>query len=492
MGVSPKGSVNRTAASVRRCSTKGEFAWSCTHSYGLVNRQGDAAFRSGWHSLGSEGCCALDRVAPDPGCVLTLQEARRVSCVFRFANIDESFSLGPSSGSPRSGPNVVYMNDHTHCSNRIGMVSTYPPEQCGIATYAAALVNALRRAGSVVDVVRIDDGDCVSGASAAAIADLVNGSSRSMQGAIAALSDSEVVVIQHEYGIYGGADGDEVITLMASLSAPSIVTLHTVPLEPTPHQRSVLESIGELAARLVVMSEAAHVRLTRLYRIDPSKVVTIPHGATAPDDSTPDIGPAPIRPELLTWGLLGPGKGIEHVIDALALLGDMGVRPHYTVAGVTHPKVLAQFGDRYRQSLIQRCLDVGVSDLVHFDDTYRSVDQLMRFVSSSAVVVLPYDSRDQVTSGVLVDAIAAGRPVIATAFPHAVELLATGAGIVVAHGDVEALADAIRSVTADRQLVAEMAAQARRLAPSLSWSTIAEQYLDVCADISFGAQAIAV
>jgi glycosyltransferase involved in cell wall biosynthesis len=372
------------------------------------------------------------------------------------------------------------------------MVSTYPPEQCGIATYAAALVNALRRSGTVVDVIRIDDGDGAAIPFGATTADLVNGSSRSMQGAIATLSRSDVVIIQHEYGIYGGADGDEVLTLMAGLRAPSIVTLHTVPLQPTPHQRSVLESIGHLATQLVVMSEAAHSRLIQLYRIDPSKVVTIPHGTTGLDDFTEDVGPIPNRPQLLTWGLLGPGKGIEHVIDALALLADMRIRPQYTVAGVTHPKVLAQFGDRYRQSLIQRCVDVGVSHLVHFDDTYRSVDQLMRFVASSAVVVLPYDSRDQVTSGVLVDAVAAGRPVIATAFPHAVELLVTGAGIIVPHGDIEALAGAIRSVSSDRQLVAGMAAEARRLGPSLSWSTIADQYLDVCANISVGAQAVAI
>jgi len=105
------------------------------------------------------------------------------------------------------------------------------------------------------------------------------------------------------------------------------------------------------------------------------------------------------RPQLLTWGLLGPGKGVEHVIDALALLAAVGVRPRYTVAGVTHPKVLAHFGDTYRESLIQRCVELGISDQVTFDDTYRTVPQLMQFVASSAVVVLPYDSRDQVTSG---------------------------------------------------------------------------------------------
>jgi glycosyltransferase involved in cell wall biosynthesis len=169
-------------------------------------------------------------------------------------------------------------------------------------------------------------------------------------------------------------------------------------------------------------------------------------------------------------------KGIEHAIDALALLGASRLRPRYTVAGVTHPKVFARHGDEYRRSLIQRSWAVGTAGSINFDDTYRDLAQLTRFVASATVVILPYDSRDQVTSGVLVDAVAAGRPVIATAFPHAVELLASGAGIVVPHGDPMAMAEAIRSVTSDTGLLASMAAEARRLAPSLSWSAVARQY----------------
>ena len=173
---------------------------------------------------------------------------------------------------------------------------------------------------------------------------------------------------------------------------------------------------------------------------------------------------------------MGPGKGIEHVIDALALLDDLHPRPRYTIAGVTHPKVFARHGDQYRRSLIQRSHDVGVADSVTFDDAYRDVRQLTRFVASAAVVVLPYDSPDQVTSGVLVDAIAAGRPVIATAFPHAVEMLSSGAGIVVPHANPAALAEAIRSIVIDADALASMSAEARRLAPSLSWSAVAGQY----------------
>jgi polysaccharide biosynthesis protein PslF len=369
----------------------------------------------------------------------------------------------------------------TSTSRRIGLLSTYPPKLCGLATFAVALEDQLRRAGHRVDVVRIDDGsDAVGSASNrdAVVAELVNGKPSSIRDAAAVLSRGDVAIVQHEYGIYGGVDGDEVIDLLEALEVPSIVIFHTVPLRPTTHQRSLLIEIADLADFVVVMSDTARRRLTASYAIDPSNVVVIPHGA-----SVPTLQPEQLslvgwtRPQLLTWGLLGPGKGIENAIDALALLTDIRPRPRYTVAGVTHPKVFARHGDEYRHSLIQRAWALGVAASVTFDDTYRELDELTRFVTSASVVVLPYDSPDQVTSGVLVDAIAAGRPVIATAFPHAIELLASGAGIVVPHGDPSALAVAIRSVLSDDELYASMATEARRLAPSLSWSSVADQYL---------------
>lgn len=382
---------------------------------------------------------------------------------------------------------------------RIGLVSTYPPQVCGLATFAAALAGQWRLAGNRVDVVRVDDGDEAGLIPAPANHAgsnnniLVNGVPRSIRDAASTLSRCDVAMIQHEYGIYGGTDGDEVITLMRGLTVPSIVTLHTVPLTPTDRQRMLLERIVSLADRTVVMSETAQDRLATLYAIDPRKVAVIPHGASAPSLAAVDERRSSTpSPQLLTWGLLGPGKGVEHVIDALALLADDDVRPNYTVAGVTHPKVLAHFGDAYRESLIRRCDELGISEQVTFDDSYRTVAQLMQFVASSAVVVLPYDSRDQVTSGVLADAIAAGRPVIATAFPHAVELLSSGAGIVVPHGDPSALAAAIRSVVTDAEVAANMTAEAARLAPSLGWSTVADQYCRLADDIIAHHQSVAM
>lgn len=369
---------------------------------------------------------------------------------------------------------------------RIGLVSTYPPTKCGIATFGSALVNALEDDGHRVDVVCIDDSPSSASMGLPIVARLVNGVSDSIRRSAIALGRCDVAIVQHEYGIYGGPDGDDVLALLDAINVPTVVILHTVPLEPTPNQRSILIEICHNADRAVVMTQAAYDRLTELYPVDPSNIRIISHGAAAPtrrpDGQSADANVIP--PELLTWGLLGPGKGIEHVIDALALLGNQGLRPHYTVAGVTHPNVFARHGDTYRDSLIQRARDAGLANQVSFDATYFSVAELTRFIASSKVVVLPYDSKDQVTSGVLVDAIAAGRPVIATAFPHADEVLKTGAGIVVPHADPVALADAIRVAVTDHAALEAMAAEGAELAPTLLWSAVANQYLKLCDELN--------
>jgi glycosyltransferase involved in cell wall biosynthesis len=367
---------------------------------------------------------------------------------------------------------------------RFGLLSTFPPEICGLATFAAALELDLARAGHQVDIVRIDDGIAGRGPiERPVVAELVNGSPSSVRAAAAALSRCDVAVLQHEYGIYGGPDGDEVLEILDTLTVPAIVVLHTVPLDPTPHQREVLTAVCDRADRVVVMADTARRRLTSSYAIERSKVVTIPHGASLPAGRADEATSGTRRLHLLTWGLLGPGKGIEHVIDALSLIDNARSRLRYTVAGVTHPKVFAAQGDRYRLGLVQRSWAHGVAGSVTFDDTYRDLPELTEFIAGASAVVLPYDSRDQVTSGVLVDAIAAGRPVIATAFPHAVELLSSGAGIVVPHADPVAIAEAVQSITRDPALLASMAAEARRLAPSLSWSAVAAQYVTLAEEI---------
>jgi len=354
----------------------------------------------------------------------------------------------------------------------VGILSTHPPTRCGLATFSAALADGLASNGADVSVVRIADE--ASTPSARVVGELVNGSPASVAASAELLNESDVAIIQHEYGIYGGVDGDEVVDIIDALRIPSIVVAHTVLKDPTPHQRSVLEEIAARVDHLVVMSDAASQRLCGEFDVDRHKVTTIPHGATIP---TGVAAKRPSRPTVLTWGLMGPGKGIERVIDAMSSLDGLPGRPRYVVAGRTHPKVLAADGEAYRDARIEQARRSGVADSVSFDSGYRNMTMLTELVQSSSVVVLPYDSTDQVTSGVLVDAIAYGRPVVATAFPHAVELLSTGAGVVVAHDDPDALASALRRILTQPCLAGSMAAEARRLAPEMAWPVVAKSYL---------------
>ena len=355
----------------------------------------------------------------------------------------------------------------------VGILSTYPPTACGLATFAAALANGLAAQGAEVRVVRVADGT-TSGAPVV-VGELVNGRPASVASAAELLNGCDVAVVQHEYGVYGGVDGDEVVEILRSLRIPSIVIAHTVLSAPTAHQRSLLGEVAALAGRVVVMSNAARDRLASGFGVDPAAIDCIPHGAAVPP--RPAGGYDPRRPMLLTWGLVGPGKGIERVIDAMPYVQRLPGRPRYLVAGSTHPKVLAADGESYRNGLVERAWRKRVAASVDFDKDYRDVPTLTALIQSSAAVVLPYDSRDQATSGVLVDAIAAGRPVIATAFPHAVEMLASGAGIVVDHDDPDAMVGALTQLLTDPGRASTMAAEARRLAPSLGWPVVAAAYL---------------
>jgi glycosyltransferase involved in cell wall biosynthesis len=353
-----------------------------------------------------------------------------------------------------------------------GILGTYSPTACGLATFSEALANGLTARGADVNVVRIADGDASEEPNV--VGELVNGSASSIAATAEFLNRSDVAVIQHEYGIYGGPDGDEIVQIMAGLRVPSIVVVHTVLKNPTPHQLSVLESVMALADRVIVMSEVARRRLCEGFAVDHHKVTVIPHGAALPNaDGVRHAD----RPTILTWGLLGPGKGIERVIDAMAALKSLPNPPRYVIAGRTHPKVVAAQGEGYREALVTQAKRLGIADAVSFDAVFRTPEELTALIQTATVVVLPYDSKDQVTSGVLVDSIASGRPIVATAFPHAVELLGSGAGTIVAHDDPDALVAALHQLLTDPHVADSMATEARGLAPRVAWPVVVNAYV---------------
>lgn len=355
---------------------------------------------------------------------------------------------------------------------KIGILSTHPPTQCGLAVVSSALADGFGAIGIDVNVVRVADGS--ESTDSRVIGELVNGDPTSVTAAAELLNQGDLAVIQIDDGIYGGAEGDEILDIVRGLRVPSILIVHTVPKDPSAQQRSLLETLAELTDHLVVMTEAAHSQLCLGYNVDRRNVSMIPHGASP---VAKDMGKRPSRPTLLTWGLLRPGKGIERVIDAMVFLRTLPGRPRYVVAGRTHPKLSAADGEAYREKLAAQVRDLGVADSVVFAPGYRSLTSLSALVQSAAAVVLPYDATDKVASGVLIDSMANGRPVVATAFPHAIELLSGGAGIVVPHDDPAELESTLHRVLTQPRLSGSMAAEARLLAPTLAWPVIAKTYL---------------
>jgi glycosyltransferase involved in cell wall biosynthesis len=356
-----------------------------------------------------------------------------------------------------------------------GFLSTYPPTQCGLATFNAALATHLNT-GMGNGVVRLLAGDDQGGLEIDRSAPRVAHTWATDQpggwvAAANALNRFDVAIVQHEYGIYPGDAGEEVLPLLRALTKPKIVVLHTVLASPDPLQRSVLERIVTAADAVVTMTDTARRRLAEGYRVDPRKIAVIPHGAASHSSAPRSRGNVP---QMLTWGLLGPGKGLEWALRALAELTDLDPMPVYTVSGRTHPKVLEQHGDAYRDGLKKLAADLGVAGAVRWEDVYLDEAALSRLIRSADVVVLPYDSTEQVTSGVLIEAVGAGVPVVATEFPHAVELLADGPGLLVPHQDPAAMAAAIRRLLADPDVTSRLAGLTG--GPTLRWPAVAARY----------------
>ncbi len=358
---------------------------------------------------------------------------------------------------------------------RIAMVSTYPPTRCGIATFARSLSDAMVTAGADVDIVALGSagGDGVRH---------VHDDQHDLPATAQVLSEYQVVILQHEFGIYSGPDGADAPRILAEIDAPVITVLHTVPPEPTAGQRRNLQALLDGSDSIVVMSHSADRVLSSSYSARPRSVRVIPHGA-------PDMGQARLqsmdaqRPRLLTWGLLSESKGIEWGIRAMALLADVHPSPEYVVLGATHPKVKAHEGERYRESLIDLAASLGVSDRVTFLDTYLTTELLTDVIGTATAYLLPYESRVQICSGVLVEAAVAGGPVIATRFPHAEELLSNGSGFLVDHADPQAIADAFRQIIDDSAQAARMRLLSRAVSQDFLWDNVADSYLALATEL---------
>jgi polysaccharide biosynthesis protein PslF len=359
-----------------------------------------------------------------------------------------------------------------------GLLCAYPPTHSGAASFAAGLLRGLTRpgAGTTAGVVRVVD---VRGESTGpeVVEHLDARRPDGPAAAARALNRFDVALVQYGDGMYGGPDGTRLLDVLDALRVPAVLVLHNVPQTPTPQQRWVLEQALCAAAVVVVLVEAARRRLLTGYAVDAAKLVVIPRGAP---DRIRTVGPREGGlPMILTWGLLGPGKGIEWAIGGLQRIKEMRPAPRYVIAGETHPQVRRGQGEAYRLGLLNRARALRVAELVRFRPNYLPAGELDRLIQRADVILLPDDSGEAATSGVLVEAVAAGKPVVAAAFPHAIELLANGVGLVVPRGDSVAIGEALHRVLTGPDLADQLAERAARIAPSLLWPAVAGRYRTV-------------
>lgn len=365
-------------------------------------------------------------------------------------------------------------------AGRVLVVGTAPPTRCGIGSYTTNVTTAMRGAGVDASILRVvPDGDPLDGEGTWVAGRWCHGAARGLDDAIDLANTFDAVLVQHEFGIFPGRDGEEVIEFVDGLDVPLSTVLHTVTPRPSRRQEAILDRLMDRSDALILHTECGRERLIEQYERAVDRVEVVPHGASS---RTSTHRPPGSRPSMLSWGLIGPGKGIEYAIEAVAILRRLGLDVDYVIAGITHPTVLRADGDVYRHQLLTIARSLGVSDLIRFDDRYRSADEQATLIETASVVVLPYDSREQITSGVLVEAIAAGRPVIATGFPHARELEPTGAVAVVDHCNPSDLAATAFSILTHPDRWSSMWDAALREGPRYDWSVVGRRYAQIVAD----------
>jgi glycosyltransferase involved in cell wall biosynthesis len=288
------------------------------------------------------------------------------------------------------------------------------------------------------------------------------------------------VSIQHEYGIWGGTDGEWVVDFVRALRTPAVTTLHTVLRSPSASQRRILEALVDASAATVVMSQASASLLTRAYDVDSSRLEVVPHGVpdlrlVSPDAIKPGLGLAG-RTVILSFGLLGPGKGYETAIAAMPAVVKADPSATYVILGATHPDLLRREGEAYREMLAARAAALGVTDNVRFVDRFVSRTELGTWLQAADIFVTPYPNLDQIVSGTLSYAMGAGKAIVSTPYAYAVEQLAQARGLLVPAGSADGLAAALAALVRDPGLRADLGRRAYDYGRAMVWPRVGEMY----------------
>jgi glycosyltransferase involved in cell wall biosynthesis len=291
----------------------------------------------------------------------------------------------------------------------------------------------------------------------------------------------DMVCLQHEYGIFGGPAGSQILHLLRGLKMPVVTTLHTVLREPNPDQRLVMEQIAELSDRLIVMSELSSQFLQEIFKVPGSKIDMVPHGVPDLPFLDPNFYKDHFGVEgkavLLTFGLLSPNKGIENVIQALPDILARHKNVVYIVAGATHPHILRREGDKYREHLQALAKDVGVESKVIFHNRFVSPEEMVEFIGAADIYITPYRHEEQVVSGTLAYALGAGKAIISTPYWHAIELLDDKRGALVPFQNPGAIAQKTIELLDTPAIRHAMRKRAYQYAREMVWKRVAQGYM---------------
>lgn len=376
---------------------------------------------------------------------------------------------------------------------RIAVISSFPPRECGIATYTRDLISRMEWPQAAIDshaeiqvkpvVFAMEDEPGKYRYDEQVVGTIARDDVASYLAAARTINESDigVVSIQHEYGLFGGEYGEYLLHFMRAVQRPVVITLHTVLDHPEPGMRRVTEALGELAAGIVVLAERARSIIKAYYpRIDLAKVHFIPHGAPSVPFAPTDEAKAKLgfegRTVLSTFGLLSPDKGIEYAIEALPALVERHPEVLYLVLGETHPGHVKHNGETYRDSLEAMVDRLNLRDHVRFENRYLDLEDLIGYLQATDIYVIPYLNPRQIVSGTLTYAVASGKPVVSTSFIYAQELLSHGRGLLTQFRDSGDLSRNIAALLDHPEKREEISQRAYQYGRRLQWPAVARSY----------------
>jgi glycosyltransferase involved in cell wall biosynthesis len=368
---------------------------------------------------------------------------------------------------------------------KIAFVGDYLPRKCGIATFTHDLrIAVANESYAECIVVTMDDiarGYAYENEVQFQVAEQELDEYRSAADFLN-FSNVDVVSLQHEFGIYGGPCGSHILALLQDLRMPVVTTLHTVLSEPSQTQRAVMMQLIRLSARLVVMTERCRQTLMNTYSVESDQIDLIVHGI--PD--APDTDQMVLKEQFgvenklvaLTFGLLSPGKGIEHVLKAIPDIVAKFPDFIYIILGATHPSLLREQGERYRISLERMAKELGITKNVSFYNRFVELEELTEFIGAADLYITPYLNVQQAVSGTLAYAFGCGQAVISTPYWHAEELLAEGRGVLVPFADSAAIAREVIGLLGDDERRLSMRENAHELGRSMTWDHVSQLYIN--------------